>query len=128
VPASSAWICSPTSATAKGRQQVGLMRQITETLANVAYLCGDDEQGARHRAFLYDSLISEREFLKVIERRQANGPGTELPIERRLRRSIEDTARAAGINLEASQADATSAGLVPAGNAIRAGQAACWYS
>src|SRR4051794_35524210 len=27
----------------KGRLQIGLMRQLTETLANVAYLCGDDD-------------------------------------------------------------------------------------
>lgn len=83
----------------KGRQQIGLMRQLTETLANVAYLCGDDEHGTRHRAFLHDSLVSEREFLKVIERRRAATGDTELPIEGRLRRSIEDTARAAGIDL-----------------------------
>ncbi|MDG9674674.1 DUF5677 domain-containing protein [Micromonospora sp. DH14] len=85
----------------QGRQQIGLLRQLTETLANVAYLSRDDEQGTRHRAYLYDSLISEREFLKVIERRRASGDDTELPIEGRLRRSIEDTARAAGIDLDA---------------------------
>jgi hypothetical protein len=84
----------------QGRQQVGLLRQLTETLANVVYLCRDDEQGTRHRAYLYDSLISEREFLRVIERRRASGDGTELPIEGRLRRSIEDTAQAAGIDLD----------------------------
>ncbi|EXG79862.1 DUF5677 domain-containing protein [Cryptosporangium arvum] len=83
-----------------GRQQIGLTRQLLETLANLAYLCADDESGERHRAFLYNSLISEREFLKVIERRQREDGGAELPIERRLRRSIEDTARAAGINLD----------------------------
>lgn len=84
----------------KGRLQVGLMRQLTETLANLAYLCGDDEHGSRHLAFLQDSLISESEFLKVIERRQAEAGGAELAIETRLRRSIEDTARAAGIDLD----------------------------
>lgn len=36
----------------------------------------------------------------MIERRRASGDGTELPIEGRLRRSIEDTARAAGIDLD----------------------------
>ena len=84
----------------KGRQQLGLVRQVTETLANVAYLCGDDEQGSRHRAFLYDSLISEREFLKVIERWRAAAGGPELPVETRIRRSIENTAQAAGIDLD----------------------------
>lgn len=84
----------------KGRLQIGLLRQLTETLANLAYLCGDDEHGKRHLAFLHDSLISEREFLKVIERRQAEAGGAELAIETRLRRSIEHTARAAGIDLD----------------------------
>lgn len=84
----------------RGRQQIGLMRQIIETLANLAYLCGDDENGARHLAFLRHSLISEREFLKVVEQRQAEAGGGELAIEVRLRRSIQDTARAAGINLD----------------------------
>jgi hypothetical protein len=84
----------------KGRLQIGLMRQLLETLANLAYLCGDDEHGGRHLAFLHDSLVSEREFLKVIERRQAEACGVALPIEGRLRRSIEDTALAAGIDLD----------------------------
>jgi hypothetical protein len=84
----------------RGRLQIGLMRQVTETLANLAYLCGDDEQGTRHLAFLRESLISEREFLKVIERRQAGAGGPELAIEARMRRSIQNTARAAGIDLD----------------------------
>lgn len=83
-----------------GRQQVALFRGLIETLANLSYLCADDEQGTRHVAFLHDSLIAEREFLKVVERRKALNGGVELPIEARMRASIDETARAAGVDLE----------------------------
>ncbi|MER7278054.1 DUF5677 domain-containing protein [Dactylosporangium sp. NPDC000244] len=83
-----------------GRQQIALTRQLLETLANLSYLCGDDECGARHLAFIQDSLIAEREFLKVVERQQAANSAAELPIEARIRASINDTARAAGIEVD----------------------------
>ncbi|WP_327007726.1 DUF5677 domain-containing protein [Dactylosporangium sp. NBC_01737] len=84
----------------KGRQQLALIRELIETLANLSYLCGDDEHGSRHVAFLQDSLIAEREFLKAVERQQALNGGAELPIEARIRASIIETALAAGIDLE----------------------------
>ncbi|MFJ1541909.1 DUF5677 domain-containing protein [Micromonospora chalcea] len=84
----------------KGHQQLALNRELIETLANLSYLCGDDEHGTRHLAFLQDSLIVEREFLKVVERQQMLNGGIELPMEARIRASIDETAQAAGVDLE----------------------------
>ena len=81
---------------AGGGQQLGLSRQMLETAAALLYLV-DDEDGSRHHAFVEDSLVAERELLADINQRQACDPGDPWPIEERMRRSIADSAAAAGV-------------------------------
>lgn len=57
----------------------------------------DDENGDRHTSYVEDSLVAERELLKNIQQRQKD-TGEVLPIEERIRRSIEESAKAAGID------------------------------
>jgi hypothetical protein len=82
----------------RGILQLALSRQLTETLANLRYLC-NDESGERHAAYVMDSLISEREFLKNVERHAQAAGGQERGVEKRIRHSIERTAVAAGVDL-----------------------------
>jgi hypothetical protein len=82
----------------KGVLQLGLSRQLMETLATLHYLC-DDADGARHEAFVRDSLVSEREFLENIRLRVKNSGGRAWAIEERIRHSIDKTAAAAGVDL-----------------------------
>lgn len=82
-----------------GEFQISLTRMLTETLANLHYLCEDDS-GDRHEAFVLESLIAEREFLKSIQARIATDPDKrELAVEQRMLRSIDDAAAAAGVEL-----------------------------
>lgn len=80
-----------------GDRQLALLRELIETLATFHYLLEDDGSGERFTQYIHDSLVSEREFLKTItsniKRRKAA-----LEVERRMTRSIERTAKAAGID------------------------------
>jgi hypothetical protein len=78
-------------------RQLALFRELLETLANLRYLLDDADDGSRFVAYVQNSLVAEREFLKVVERNVA-ARGTELPIEASMTRSIENTAASAGID------------------------------
>jgi hypothetical protein len=83
-----------------GEFQIGLSRMLMETLANLHYLC-EDETGQRHQSYVFESLISEREFLKTIQARINTDPaGETLPVEARMLRSIEEAAAVADVRLE----------------------------
>lgn len=80
-----------------GEQQLALFRQFMDTVCTLRYLV-DDVDGSRHSAYVQNSLVAEREFLKTIEQQQKTS-GNVLEIEKRLRRSIDRTAHAGGIDL-----------------------------
>lgn len=79
-----------------GGQQMSLSRQVIESVATLLYL-SDDPDGSHHEAFVQDSLIAEREVLRDITRRQ-EADGDVWQIEERMQRSIDRTAKAAGID------------------------------
>lgn len=79
-----------------GGQQLALSRQMFETAAALLYL-GDDDDGSRHQAFVEDSLVAERELLADVDRQQAGRSDGPWPIEDRIRRSIINSATAAGV-------------------------------
>lgn len=79
-----------------GGQQLALSRQIFDTTATLMYLSADDD-GSRHQAFVEDPLVAEREIVRDIDRRQSGDGGGPWAIEDRMRRSIDRSARAAGI-------------------------------
>jgi len=84
-----------------GYQQLQIVRQLIEAAANYVYLTEDDGSGAHYDAYINDSLAAEKHNLEVINAQiQARG-GDPLPIEERMRSSIERTARAAGTSFEA---------------------------
>jgi hypothetical protein len=78
-------------------RQLALFRELLEMLATLRYLLDDDGDGSRFVAYVQNSLVAEREFLKVVERNAA-ARGTELPIEASMTRSIENTAASAGVD------------------------------
>lgn len=81
-----------------GEQQLALFRQLMDTVATVLYLSGD-EDGTRHQAYVQNSLVAERESLKTIAAQQKRNGGT-LPIEDRMKRSMERLASVAGVDLD----------------------------
>ncbi len=83
----------------RGENQLAVSRPIMETVANLMYLLGDSGNGERFDAFVTDSLIAEREFLKAVDR-NVNDRGVSPPIEDRILNSIHRTASAAGVRLE----------------------------
>ncbi len=79
-----------------GYQQETLARQIVEAAANYFYLADDDGSGARYDAYVLNTLAEEKASLAIVaEQIEARG-GDTLPIESRMRRSIERMARAGG--------------------------------
>lgn len=80
-----------------GDRQLALLRELNETLATLHHLLGDPGDGRRFDQYVQDSLVSEREFLKHLNE-NVNRRGAPLPIEKSMARSIERTARAAGID------------------------------
>jgi hypothetical protein len=79
-----------------GDRQLALLRELNETLATLHHLLGDSGDGRRFDQYVQDSLVSEREFLKHLTE-NVDRRGSALPIEKSMARSIERTARAAGI-------------------------------
>lgn len=82
-----------------GEMQVALFRPVAESVASLIYLLGDPGTGERFDAYVSDSLVSEREFVRTVHENAADR-GKRLPIEERILRSIERTAAAAGVRLE----------------------------
>jgi hypothetical protein len=81
-----------------GYQQLQIARQIVETASNYFYL-SEDEDGERHDAYIKHSLAEEKANLRLIAE-QIKKRGDSLPIEERMRRSMERKAAAAGIDLD----------------------------
>lgn len=83
-----------------GYQHAQLSRQIIETAANYFYLA-DDEDGTRHDAYVNHSLAEEKASMAIIARQIRERGDDPLPIEKRMRRSIERLASAAGVDFNA---------------------------
>ena len=80
------------------RMQAAIMRMLTETTAVLLYLVAD-RSGARHDAYVLNSLVAERESLKTIsDERRRSGRHEPSPIEVRLEASIARVAAAAGVD------------------------------
>jgi hypothetical protein len=78
-------------------RQLALLRELIEALATLRYLLDDPGDGSRFTAYVLNSSVAEREFLKIVERNVADR-GTELPIEASMTRSIRNTTASAGID------------------------------
>jgi hypothetical protein len=76
-------------------RQLALAREVIEALAILAYLTADTD-GARFDAYVQDSLVAEREFLRLVNR-NVDERDSSWPIEESMTRSIERTARDAGV-------------------------------
>jgi|GEM_PF-2120297 len=83
-----------------GYQQLQIVRQIVETASNYFYLSEDDASGARHDAYVKNSLAEEKANLLFIAEQIKKRGGDSLPIEERMRRSMERKASVAGIDLD----------------------------
>ena len=83
-----------------GDQQMQLVRQFLDSASALLYLLEDVDDAARYEAYLFDSLIAEREFLADVRRQISKRGGRKLPIEERIERSIADTLAAAGVSEE----------------------------
>lgn len=81
-----------------GEQQFALTRQLLETGANFLYLLAGDAD--RYNAFVADSLIAERDLGRLIQANIKARGGSALPIEERMLRSIESTAKGASMDLD----------------------------
>ncbi len=78
-------------------QQLTIARQVFETASTLIYLLNDKGDNTRFDKFVQDSLVSEKVMLEDVERNIIARGGKALEIEKRLRKSIEKTAEAAGI-------------------------------
>jgi hypothetical protein len=77
-------------------RQLALAREVIEALATLAYLV-DDTDGGRFDQYIQDSLVAEREFLRLIKK-NVEARGSSWAIEESMTRSIERTARDAGVD------------------------------
>jgi hypothetical protein len=77
-------------------RQLALAREVIEALAILAYLV-DDTDGSRFDQYIQDSLVAEREFLRLIKE-NVEARGASWTIEESMTRSIERTAREAGFD------------------------------
>ena len=82
-----------------GYQQLQIVRQIAETASNYIYLAADDASGERHEAYVMNSLAEEKANLAFIATQIKKRGDDPLPIEERMRRSMERMATVAGIDL-----------------------------
>lgn len=79
-----------------GYQQEVLVREIVEAAANYLYLAADEGSGERYDAYVLNTLAEEKASLAIVAAQVAKRGGDPLPIEARMRRSIERMALAAG--------------------------------
>lgn len=82
-------------------QQEQLSRQIVETAANYFYLSADEGSGERYDSYVLNSLAEEKASLAIIAGQIKKRGGDPEPIEKRMRRSIERMAIAAGVDFDA---------------------------
>ncbi|WP_410671958.1 DUF5677 domain-containing protein [Amycolatopsis sp. cmx-4-68] len=78
--------------------QLGIARDVIETVATLFYLLDDTGDGARYDQYVMNSLIAEREMVRDIKSNIQSRNNSVLDIEERMMRSIERTAAAAGID------------------------------
>lgn len=83
-----------------GYQQLQIVRQIVEAASNYFYLSEDDASGERHDAYVKHSLAEEKANLLFIAQEIKRRGGNPLPIEERMRRSMERMASVAGVDLD----------------------------
>src|SRR4051812_21704031 len=83
-----------------GYQQETLARQIVEAAANYLYLADDDGSGARYDAYVLNTLAEEKASLAIVAEQIETRGGDTLPIESRMRRSIERMAKAGGYDYD----------------------------
>jgi hypothetical protein len=79
-----------------GYQQEVLAREIVEAAANYLYLAAEDGSGGRYDAYVLNTLAEEKASLAIVAAQVKERGGDPLPIEKRMRRSIERMASAAG--------------------------------
>lgn len=79
-------------------QQMAISRNLIETFATLVYLLEDNGDGRRYDQYVMHSLIAEREVLKDITENIRQRDEEIWDIEERMRRSIDTTAKAAGID------------------------------
>jgi hypothetical protein len=83
-----------------GYLQSAIGRQIIDAAATYLYLA-EDEDGLRHAAYINHSLAEEKAALEIVVGQIDARDGDPLPIEKRMRRSIERMATAAGTTFDA---------------------------
>ncbi len=83
-----------------GYQQEQIARQIVEAAANYIYLCDDEGSGERYDAYVLSTLAEEKANLTIISEQIKERGDEPLPIEGRMRRSIERMATAAGYDYD----------------------------
>lgn len=83
-----------------GYQHPALGRQIIDTAGSYFYLA-EDTDGSRHQAYVNHSLAEEKAGMKIVVEQIEKRGGNSLPIEDRMRRSIERMASAAGTTFDA---------------------------
>lgn len=84
-----------------GDQQLSISREFIEGVSTVRYVLDDPGDGSRYDAYVVDGLVSEKEFMKNVREQISKRGGSELPIEVRIKRSIEATYAAAGVTEDA---------------------------
>jgi len=82
-----------------GYQQIQIGRQAYEVAANYMYLRGDDGSGDRFTQFINDQLAAEKHSLELIDQMIRKRGDDAMPIEKRMRQSMERMASAAGVDL-----------------------------
>ena len=83
-----------------GDHQMALAREFVESAGAAAYLLEKIDTKERFNAYIYDSLIPERELLRTIKQQVRERNGVRLPIEERMERSVQATLKTAGVELE----------------------------
>ena len=83
-----------------GDQQMALSRQYLDSASTVVFILEQGIDSPRFDAYVNDSLISENEFLKTIDKQIRERGGGILPIEARMQRSIAESFRLAGVRPE----------------------------
>lgn len=83
-----------------GYQQEPIIRQVIEAAGNYFYLADDDGSGTRFDSYVKQSLAEEKASLAIVAEQIRERGGDPLPIEERMRRSIDRMASAAGVDFE----------------------------
>jgi hypothetical protein len=81
-----------------GDQQSQLVRQFLDSASTLAYILEDTSDTARIDAYVVDSLIAEREFLKDIREEISARGSQKVNIDERIERSIKQAFETAGVS------------------------------